>query len=250
VLWGPEIVLLVGSYLLGSVPFAWLLGMSRGVDIRRLGSGNIGATNLGRVLGRPWALLAFVLDFAKGFLPVLVARSPTMVVPNASDWHRSLLPVLAGLLAVGGHVFPIYLRFRGGKGVATSFGVMAALGWLAAAVAGAVWLLICFSTRIVSLASLAAAAVFPLVVFIETRGTPPAESLPLQTFSLVVAGLIVVRHRSNIVRLWRREEHSFRASKPSPEESPQVPAASEHAGSDVHPCGVREKERNKEKEGA
>src|SRR4029077_2795025 len=118
----------VFSYLLGAIPFGYLIARWRGVDIFKQGSGNIGATNVGRLLGRRFGILVFLLDFAKGALPV--AAGFAIAAPDASAfaaWPRDTLPVLAGLAAFLGHLFPIYLRFRGGKGVATGAGVVAVL---------------------------------------------------------------------------------------------------------------------------
>jgi glycerol-3-phosphate acyltransferase PlsY len=201
-------LLVVVSYLLGSIPFALLLGRLRGVDIRRQGSGNIGATNLGRALGRRWAIAAFLLDFAKGLVPVL----GTLWLLGAPQW----LAVACGAAAVLGHIFPIYLRFRGGKGVATTFGAMTGLAWPAAAIAGVLWLAVYLPSRAVSLASLAAGVSLPLSVFLLPRGYflyYEDSLLPLKLFALGAAALIVLRHRENIARLLRGEEHSFNRSR-------------------------------------
>ncbi|MBE3070706.1 MAG: glycerol-3-phosphate acyltransferase, partial [Planctomycetes bacterium] len=130
---------MVGAYLAGSVPFGWLIGRMRGVDIREHGSRNIGATNCGRVCGWPWGVLAFLLDVAKGFGPVYVVR--TWVLPTVMDGPGSAMArwgfvVLVAVMPIVGHVFPVWLGFRGGKAVATSLGVLLAvpmLWWLALA---------------------------------------------------------------------------------------------------------------------
>ena len=139
----PTLVLcasLCGAYLLGSVPFALLLGRLKGIDIRHVGSGNIGATNLTRTAGRHWGVLAFLLDFFKGLAPVLIIP---LVHPFDVTTLLGLMKVhvqiLAGMAAVLGHVWPIYLRFKGGKGVATTFGVMAGLLPIAALISGVAW---------------------------------------------------------------------------------------------------------------
>src|SRR6516164_8866789 len=116
--------LIVAAYLLGAVPFGYLVARARGVDILAQGSGNIGATNVGRVLGRRWGLLVFLLDFAKGALPVLGASLAASAVPELAP---GVLAVTAALAAFLGHLFPVYLGFRGGKGVATGVGVVAVL---------------------------------------------------------------------------------------------------------------------------
>lgn len=202
------------AYLLGSVPFGLLLGFLKGVDIRRTGSGNIGATNLARTLGRGWGYLAFLLDFGKGCGPVWVARALAQGEPDRFLLTRNgWLHILVGLSAVLGHVFPVYLRFRGGKGVATAFGVMAALAWLSTLIAGAVWLIVYLTTRTVSIASLAAAVALPTAVALLGEGASTDSYLSVQALTLACAILIVARHHANIRRLLRGEEHSFRGPK-------------------------------------
>ncbi len=181
------------SYLLGAVPFGWLLGKAHGVDIRKLGSGNIGATNLGRTLGRGWGVAAFLLDFAKGAVPVLVASRLAGGLEGglSGDW----IPVAAGAVAVAGHVWPVYLGFHGGKGVATAAGVFAALHPVATVAAGLVWLLILGVFRYVSLASVAAALVLPVVVFVTASRTATL------VLACGLALLVLVRHRANLARI-------------------------------------------------
>ena len=225
--------LVVGSYLLGSVPFGLLLGLSRGVDIRKCGSGNIGATNLGRVLGRRWAVAAFLLDFAKGLLPVLIAH---LAWPDQDTVTRTYLTLGCGLAAILGHILPIWLRFRGGKGVATTFGALTALAWLASVAAGLVWLALYGLTRVVSIASIGAAVSFPLGVWWTTDPTGN-ESLATLIFSIVVALAIIVRHRSNIARILRGEELGFRkdasrSSAPREDEAGKDEAGKDEAGKD------------------
>jgi len=201
-------VLFAGSYLLGSVPFGLLIGLARGVDIRQTGSRNIGATNLARALGRKWGLVAFGLDFSKGLVPVLVAlyvesSHPAAVSLSPAGW---LAPGM-GLAATLGHVCPLFLRFRGGKGVATTFGAMAGLAWLPTILGAALWLVLYVLTRTVSIASVAAGAAVPILVAALERDR--AGYVGIQVVSALVAALIVVRHRSNIARLMRGEEFSF-----------------------------------------
>jgi glycerol-3-phosphate acyltransferase PlsY len=199
----------VVAYLLGAIPFGLLLGLAQGVDIRKHGSGNIGATNAGRVLGLRYFFYAFALDFLKGLLPVLGSDLLTQ------RWHLPIyLPLLTAGAAVGGHLFPIYLRFHGGKGVATSFGAVLGI-WpvftLAGIVAGLVFLLVFLAWRIISVASLAATAVFMFMVpflgriapeFSHLLGMTPWPQLwPLLTASWLLGLILVVKHRSNIRRL-------------------------------------------------
>src|SRR4051812_26224322 len=144
----------LASYLVGAIPAGYLVARARGVDILQQGSGNIGATNVGRVLGLWWGILVFLLDFAKGAGPVLAAgwllEQPAVLWPHT-------LAVVAGIAAFLGHLFPIYLGFRGGKGVATGAGVIAVLVWEIALLVVAGWAVVLFATRYMSLASLTAA---------------------------------------------------------------------------------------------
>lgn len=189
-------VALLASYLLGAVPFGLVLArLVAGVDLRKVGSGNIGATNAMRVLGKPLGLLAFFLDFAKGIVPVLWFAPH--VGPPFADAGTPLLPaVLAGTAAVIGHCYPVYLGFKGGKGVATACGAVVAIEWPVFVAAGLVWLVLAFTLRYVSLASLAMGITFPIAAWIRR---PDAPSFVVGCSAL--AGLIVVRHRANIARL-------------------------------------------------
>ena len=207
-----------GAYLLGSVPFGLLIGLARGTDIRKAGSGNIGATNVGRVLGRPWGVLAFILDMAKGLVPMLVAGA---MLGGFSDAHLGVAEYAAwvgvGAAAILGHVFPVFLKLRGGKGVATAFGVVAGLypylTW-PAIVAGAVWLAVVRATGYVSLASLTAAALLPVCYWLAglVLGWPLGRQWPLSLIAGAITGLVVVRHRANMRRLLAGTEPRRRPS--------------------------------------
>jgi len=197
------------AYLSGSVPYALLIGLARGVDIREHGSKNVGATNLGRTLGRAYGMAAFALDALKGALPVLAAGGwfgllgETDTAPSTS-W--CWLGVMAA--AVIGHVWPVWLGFRGGKGVATGFGAVLAL-WpfltLPALAAFATWALTLGVWRIVSVSSVLAALSLPAHVLVQAlwRGWPIRLVAPYLIVTGAVAGLIVFRHRSNLRRLRR-----------------------------------------------
>ena len=210
-------LLALASYLAGSIPFGLMIGRAiRGVDLRQHGSGNIGATNVGRVLGKKWGLICLVLDAFKGLLPVLLF--PQWICGSDPAASAGDLAVLAGVATIVGHMFPCWLGFRGGKGVATSLGVVAMLspwGLLAAAVAF-------FSTfaifRIVSLSSMIAAVCFGGFYLIPDSTYSP-KSLSLGLFSIAVPLLIVIQHRSNIKRLLRGEEPRF-GTKPMSAEKP------------------------------
>ena len=207
----PYLLLLTifAGYLAGSVPFGYLTArFVAGLDIRKVGSGNIGATNIGRVLGAKWGIFVLVLDCLKGLLPTLLV--PWLLLGG----HEEVMThgtVACGLFTVVGHMFPVWLKFRGGKGVATALGVAMALGsWATLAAAGAFILSVIFF-RIVSLSSIIAALVFAFVQFVRLWPEPFSESQwSIAAFSLLVPALIIFRHRGNVVRLLRGEEKSFR----------------------------------------
>ncbi len=198
-LW-PDIFYLFLGFLSGSVPWSWLLGRLKGIDIRSEGSGNAGATNLMRVCGTGYGLVGLFLDALKGALPVLAAANGLLNVPPASD------PVVAlvAICAVLGHVFTPWLGFRGGKGVATALGVLLVLSPLSVATGVGVFVLILLLTRYVSLGSICAAVCMIPAVFLFDPG-----KVPVQVVMILVAVLIIVRHRSNIRRLLRDEERRF-----------------------------------------
>jgi len=208
-----EIVYALGfavmGYFCGSIPFALLAGRFKGVDLRTQGSGNIGATNAGRVLGRPWGFLVFGLDALKGFLPVFgYVRWRGELSANGEVWMSCLFLAVVACACILGHLFPIYLKFKGGKGVATSLGVVMAIPYFvpAALAAFGVWAVFVLTTRYISLASMSAAVAFPIifagvaVVRRETWGTT-GDLWPLHGITLAICFLVVYRHRSNIRRL-------------------------------------------------
>jgi acyl-phosphate glycerol 3-phosphate acyltransferase len=196
------------SYLAGAIPFGYLVARGRGVDIRKQGSGNIGATNVGRVLGKPFGVLVFLLDFAKGAAPPLLARwwasAHELELPSDS------LPVAAAVAAFLGHLFPIYLRFRGGKGVATAAGAVSVLLPGPAVAALLAWLVVVLASRYVSLASLSAAVVLCGVRLLFTPQPWDDAHRIVTLFCLLAAGLIFVRHRANIGRLLRGNENRLK----------------------------------------
>ena len=198
------------GYLVGAVPFGYLIGRWRGVDIFQQGSGNIGATNVGRVLGRRFGILVFVLDFLKGALPTLIAatfsRSLRLDLPPDS------LAVTAGVSAFLGHLLPVFLRFRGGKGVATGAGVVAVLLPLLALAAALTWLVVVSASRYVSLASLAAAAVLCLLRLLVTPRPFSHDHLVLTLFCLWAVALVFLRHQGNIRRLLAGRENRLEDS--------------------------------------
>jgi acyl phosphate:glycerol-3-phosphate acyltransferase len=181
----------LSAYLIGSIPFGYLIARARGVDIFAHGSGNIGATNVGRVLGRPFGILVFVLDFAKGAVPTAVAG---LLVPD----DNGLVEVGAGLATFLGHLFPIFLGFRGGKGVATGAGVVAVLFPVPALVSILTWFAVAAATRYVSLASILAVVAL-VTVYLLRRDFDLRD--PRTLFALFAGGLVVVKHRANLARL-------------------------------------------------
>lgn len=196
--WLPLIVAPLVGYLIGSIPFGYLVARARGVDIFARGSGNIGATNVGRVLGKPFGVLVFVLDFAKGALPVLGVRLID------SPWP-AWLEVLTGLAAFLGHLFPLYLGLRGGKGVATGTGVVAVLVPGPAIAALGVWLVAAIAWRYVSVASILAALAL-ITVQLNANGWRDPRTL----FCALAGTLVIVKHRSNIARLLAGNENQVR----------------------------------------
>ncbi|MBK8913757.1 MAG: glycerol-3-phosphate 1-O-acyltransferase PlsY [Phycisphaerales bacterium] len=203
-------LLVLGAYLVGAVPFGLLLGRIRGVDVRQHGSRNIGATNVGRVLGRKWGFLCLGLDVLKGLIPALAAGwlLPTNEAPDAAFFARWLLVAIAAVL---GHVFPVYLGFRGGKGVATTIGAgLGVFPYLAIPMIASllVYAVVRKLTRRVSAGSLALAVSLPaaFLVTAQTMGWPMGQVWPMQAAAALLGGLIVLRHSSNIRRLIRGEE--------------------------------------------
>jgi acyl phosphate:glycerol-3-phosphate acyltransferase len=191
-----SILLPVVAYLLGSIPFGVVIARAKGIDLRQVGSGNIGATNAARALGKGLGGVVLLLDALKGFVPVLLARLLLARAP-----YGECLVATTALLAFVGHLFPLFLGFHGGKGVATALGVFLALSPLAALGAVAVYAAVYALTRTSSLGSLTAAVAFvPLVYFLSAR-----SRVQLALAVLLVVG-IVISHRENIRRLVRREE--------------------------------------------
>lgn len=184
------------AYLLGAIPFGLLIAMRvKGVDLRRFGSGNIGASNAVRALGRKWGLSVFALDFLKGLVPVLACRWIDVPADRVL-----LLQVLVGTAAVLGHCYSIYLRFTGGKGVATGCGAIIAVEPLVFVAGGLVWLMTRYTTRYLGLASILMGATFPIAAWVEGEITKQPKPELLVGASLLTI-LILVRHRSNIQRM-------------------------------------------------
>jgi glycerol-3-phosphate acyltransferase PlsY len=195
------------GYLFGSFPGGYFAGRIAGVDVRSAGSGNIGATNVLRVLGKRWGYAVFFVDAFKGFAAVRVAFFLADHLAFARA-HAVYFAILAGVMCVVGHSFPIWLRFKGGKGVATSAGVVFGLMPLAAVIIFIVWVIVFETTRYVSVASLVAASSLPVAVAFLIHWKI-VEGVGLLYFSTVLAILVVWRHRSNFSRLLKGTEQRF-----------------------------------------
>lgn len=213
---------IVAAYLVGAVPFAQIIAKAHGKDLRTIGSGNIGATNLARACGRKWGYACFALDVLKGLIPVAAAR---IVAGHLLETETALGPgflalwLAVGVAAILGHVFPVYLKFKGGKGVSTSFGVGLGL-WpyftVAAVVALGVWLLCAAIWRYVSLASICASVTFPVTLAIAIAAKHDwdlANLWPLLIASIAIPLLVIVLHRKNIERLLAGTESKINSRK-------------------------------------
>jgi len=200
------VLALVGAYLIGAIPFGYLIARARGVDIFHAGSGNIGATNVGRVLGRKYGLLVFALDFAKGAVPVALTRllpqeaHDALVLPDA-------LRVGVALCTFLGHLFPIYLGFRGGKGAATGAGTVFVLVPGPAAIAVLVWAAVVAATRTVSLASMTAAVTLCVARLLSVEDAFGRDAVVITAYCLAGTALMIVKHQANIVRLVKGTEN-------------------------------------------
>lgn len=204
----PLVIAGLASYLIGSIPAGYIAGRTVGIDIRTVGSGNIGATNVTRVLGKRYGYPVFIVDFLKGFAAVgmsimIAKRAQPLSVPS------ELFGVVGAVACVLGHSFPVWLGFKGGKGVAASAGALFGLTPFVALIAVAVWLVIFYLTRYVSVASMTAALAVPIAILSmtflgQTGGTA------LLYFSICLAAVVIVRHRSNLSRLVRGTEPRFK----------------------------------------
>ena len=212
----------LAAYLAGSIPFGYLVTYwVKGIDIRTVGSGNLGATNVGRTLGFRYFLLVFLLDMLKGFLPTL---GFPWLFSQLSGSGPADLPVLVALAAILGHTFPVYLKFRGGKGVATSVGAVLALDPISCAVSVVAFGGLLRLTRYVSLASLMGGLAFVAAHFARASSPLSREHIAMSLFSIAVVVLLFVRHRGNLARIWagteRRVEFRGRGRGPDGHDQP------------------------------
>lgn len=212
---------IVAAYLIGSIPFGLIIAKAHGKDLRSIGSGNIGATNVSRALGRKWGYICFLLDFLKGFVPML-AMLPFTSISIQTPTDKTIIFFLwlaVGCAAILGHIFPIYVKFRGGKGVATSFGIAMGL-WpyytISALVAGLIWIGTVLIWRYVSLSSIIAAISFPIafIVMIVIRPYWEISTLwPLLIPAFAIPAMVILRHRENIKRLRAGTENKILQKK-------------------------------------
>ena len=206
----------VVAYLLGSIPTGYLVGRAKGVDVRKVGSGNIGATNAFRTLGKTAGILVLLVDALKGYVaasqvPTIVQRLIAPSVPP-DEATREYLQIIAGVVVILGHNYTCWLHFKGGKGIATSAGVLAALIPITFAIGLGTWIVVCVATRYVSVASISAALVLPIATWLAHY------SLRMIVVAGVMCLLAIYKHKGNIERLMNGTESKIggRKSPPSP----------------------------------
>jgi len=198
------VILIICAYLLGSVPFGVIIAKAHGKDLRTIGSGNIGATNVSRALGKKWAYFCFFLDVLKGLVPMLVV---TKLISSPPGIAELFLWLAVGCAAILGHMFSIYIGFKGGKGVATSFGVALGL-WpyytVCSLLSFAIWAVVVLIWRYISLASITASIAFPVVLILAITLSPGwdfGNLWPLLIAATLIPIMVIIRHRTNIKRL-------------------------------------------------
>lgn len=206
----------LGAYLLGSIPTGFLAGKARGIDIRQVGSGNIGATNAFRILGKKAGALVLLGDAMKGFIACRVLPLLALGWSSTDTAHLEILAVVAGMSAILGHVFTIWLKFKGGKGIATAAGVLAALAPLSCLITVVLWAAVLFISHYVSVASMAAAVALPFIVW-AAGGSPLILGLVC-----AVSLLALYKHKANFQRLLQGTENRFNWSKRSSSTTPKT----------------------------
>jgi glycerol-3-phosphate acyltransferase PlsY len=217
----------LAGYLIGAIPNGYLVArLVRGIDIRQHGSGNIGATNVGRILGLKWFFVVFALDFLKAVIPVSLLMYADLPALVPEGWPRSAVASLAGLAILIGNLFPVYIGFRGGKGAATGTGVILPLAPLPTVVALTAFLVVFLTTRYVSLGSVAAAtALVATQLLLHGQTAFQGEAAPITWLSIVGAALVVFRHRTNLVRLVQGTERKIpHKTKPRDENTQEASA--------------------------
>jgi len=204
----PYLIFVTAAYLLGAIPFGLLVAKARGIDIRKVGSGNIGATNVLRSVGKSWGILTLFLDALKGFIPAAVF--PLLAVRLFDFDAPKIMSVACACAAVLGHSFPIYLKFKGGKGVATTAGALIGIAPAALGIGFAVFTVTFIASRMVSLGSILGAIAIPAAAWLLYYNN---DGLLIPVFLTVLGILIIWRHRSNIGRIIRGEENRISFSK-------------------------------------
>ena len=207
------IILFIIVYLFGSIPWGFIIGKAKGIDIRKNGSCNIGATNVTRTIGKPWGIFCFALDFLKGFLPVICVKTfiPSLLnIPNNLLGATIIIVVLATIL---GHIFPIYLKFKGGKGVATGTGALIAITPPAIICGLIIWIIIFKTSRYVSLASMVAAIAVAILTISFSIINFYKVPVSLQYFVAFMTLFAIYKHSSNIKRLLNGTENRFEKKK-------------------------------------
>ncbi len=213
---------IVAAYFIGAIPFGLIIAKAHGKDLRTIGSGNIGATNVSRALGRKWGYICFLLDFLKGFIPMLAMlpfASPISVQTPTQKIIILFLWLTVGCAAILGHIFPVYVKFKGGKGVATSFGIAMGL-WpyytISALIAALLWIGTVLIWRYVSLSSIIASICFP-IAFITMIIIRPYWEIsvlwPLLIPAFAIPAMVILRHRDNIKRLRAGTENKILQNK-------------------------------------
>lgn len=195
------------AYLVGSIPFGYLVGLSRGVDIRTVGSGNIGATNVFRTFGKKLGIATFVLDVFKGIAATCVIPQGVWLLMGLEGAAPLAAEVACGVFVLIGHSFPIFLNFKGGKGVATGLGIAIGVAPHSALLGFGVWLVSFISTRYVSVGSVVAAFAVGVGVWFLDNSREPRHLVP--AVASILAALIIVKHRANIIRLLHGNENRF-----------------------------------------
>ena len=196
-----NIVITIVAYLIGSIPTSvWISRAFFNIDIRDFGSGNAGSTNTFRVLGVKAGIIVFIVDITKGFLAVNLIYFTKYYIPHSGDYIN--IQLLLGIAAMLGHIFPVYVGFKGGKGVATLFGVICAISFYPTLIMSGVFVVTLILTRYVSLSSMISGFSFPFLIIVIFKETTPT----LVIFSLIMAVLMLFTHQKNIERLLRKEE--------------------------------------------
>ncbi len=199
------ILIFVAAFLIGSMPTGYLVAQAKGINIKSVGSGNIGATNVTRAMGKEWGAFVLIIDVLKGFIPVLFVK---LYFKPVTQTDLYALMAITGVVAVAGHVFTPFLGFKGGKGIATTLGMLLALSPVLAIVLIVVWLLAFLITHVSSVGALSAAISMPFIAFFLFRNKSIFDIMI--TFAMFMTLFILFTHRENIKRLYRGEENVFK----------------------------------------